>query len=101
MLVTRVWPARPTFDTPFRDFDQLRREMLRTFEALAGERAPAAAAGVFPPINVTQDGDRFYVRAEIPGINASDLEISALRNRLTISGKREIPKEHDRVSYHR
>ena len=100
MLVRRLWPARPTFDTSFRDFDQLRREMLRTFEALTGERAPAPA-GVFPPINVTQDGAHFYVRAEIPGIKASDLEISALRNRLTISGKREIPSEQDRVSYHR
>jgi HSP20 family protein len=102
MLVRRVWPTRPTFDTSFRDFDLLRREMLRTFEALAGDRAPApAAAGVFPPINVTQDADRFYVRAEIPGIKANDLEISVLRNRLTISGKREIAKEHERASYHR
>jgi HSP20 family protein len=102
MLVRRVWPARPTFDTSFRDFDQLRRELLRTFEAVAGERAPApAAAGVFPPINVTQDDDHFYVRAEIPGVAAGDLSISALRNRLSISGKREIPREHDRVSYHR
>lgn len=102
MLVRRVWPARPTFDTSFRDFDQLRRELLRTFEAVTGERAPApAAAGVFPPINVTQDDDHFYVRAEIPGVAAGDLSISALRNRLSISGKREIPREHDRVSYHR
>ena len=103
MLVRRVWPARPTFDSSFRDFDQLRREMLRTFEALAGERAPApaAAAGVFPPINVTQDDGHFYVRAEIPGVQVGDLEISALRNRLSISGKREIPREQDRASYHR
>jgi HSP20 family protein len=101
MLVRRVWPARPTFDT-FRDFDQLRRDMLRTFEALTGDHASApSASGVFPPINVTQDDDSFYVRAEIPGVNAGDLSISALRNRLSISGKREIPKEQDRASYHR
>ena len=25
----------------------------------------------------------------------------SLRNRVTIAGKREIPREHDRVSYHR
>jgi HSP20 family protein len=81
----------------------MRREMLRAFEAIAGNgRAPASSeTGVFPPINVTQDGDNFYVRAEIPGIAADDLAISALRNRLSISGKREIAAEHDRVSYHR
>jgi HSP20 family protein len=35
------------------------------------------------------------------GIKPSELSISALRNRVAISGKREIPREHDRVSYHR
>src|SRR5688572_16503979 len=101
MIVRRVWPARPTYDT-FRDFDQLRRELLRTFEALSGEGpSTPSASGVFPPINVTQDNDHFYVRAELPGIVAKDLTISALRNRLVISGKREIAKEHERASYHR
>ena len=103
MLVRRVWPARPTFDTSFGDFDRMRREMLRAFETLAGNgsRASASESGVFPPINVTQDDDHFYVRAEIPGIVAEDLAISALRNRLAISGKREIAAESERVSYHR
>ena len=27
MLVLRVWPSRPTFDSSFSDFDQMRREM--------------------------------------------------------------------------
>ncbi len=101
MIVRRVWPARPTFDASLRDFDQVRRDMLRALDAMSGERESSTASGVFPPINVTQDEDRFYVRAEIPGIAAKDLSISALRNRLSISGKREIAKEHERASYHR
>jgi HSP20 family protein len=101
MIVRRVWPARPTFDASLRDFDQFRRELMRTFDVFTGDREGPTTSGVFPPINVTQDRDHFYVRAEIPGINASELQISALRNRVSISGKREIPKENDRVSYHR
>ncbi len=100
MLVRRVWPSRPTFETPFSDFDQIRREMLRLLDA-AGGGAPEPAAGVFPPVNITQDEENFYVRAEIPGIKPTELSISALRNRVSISGKREIPREQDRVSYHR
>ena len=100
MLVRRVWPSRPTFETSFYDFDQIRREMLRLLDA-AGDGAPEPAAGVFPPINITQDDENFYLRAEIPGIKPSELSISALRNRVAISGKREIPREHERVSYHR
>lgn len=102
MLVRRVWPSRPAFENPFADFDQLRRDMLRLFGPLSGsETADDTSAGVFPPMNVSQDDDNFYVSAEIPGVNANDLSISALRNRLSISGKREIPREHERVSYHR
>jgi len=101
MLVRRVWPSRPTFENSFQDFDQLRREMLRLLETASGDGAPEPGAGVFPPMNITQDDANFYVRAEIPGIKPAELSISALRNRVSISGKREIPREQDRVSYHR
>jgi HSP20 family protein len=101
MLVRRVWPSRPTFDSPFADVDQVRREMLRLLDAVAGDTFGEVGAGVFPPVNITQDNDNFYVRAEVPGINPKELSISAMRNRLSLSGKREIPVEKDRVSYHR
>jgi len=102
MLLRRVWPSRPLFENPFSDFDLFRREMLRVLGAMTGsEASPEDTAGVFPPIHVTQDDNNFYVRAEVPGIKAADLSISALRNRVTIAGKREIPKESEKVSYHR
>ncbi len=97
MLVRRVWPSRPTFDSPFDDFDQVRREMLRLLDSSVGDQS----AGVFPPVNITQDDDNFYLRAEVPGIKPNELSISAVRNRVSLAGKREIQPEHDRVSYHR
>ena len=102
MLLRRVWPSRPAFDNPFADFDNLRREMLRVFDTIAGRDGTSELpAGVFPPLNVTQDDNNFYIRAEVPGVKAADLSISALRNRVSIVGRREIPKENDKVSYHR
>ena len=101
MLVRRVWPSRPTFESSFSEFDQMRREMLRLLDASTGDGAPDQGAGVFPPMNITQDDENFYLRAEIPGIKPAELSISALRNRVALSGKREIPREHERVSYHR
>jgi HSP20 family protein len=102
MLLRRVWPSRPAFENPFADFDSLRREMLRVFDEVAGRDGyHDFTAGVFPPMNVTQDDDNFYIRAEVPGVKAADLSISALRDRVSITGKRTIPKENDKVSYHR
>jgi HSP20 family protein len=76
--------------------------MLRVFDAVAGnDGVHELSAGVFPPMNVTQDDNNFYIRAEVPGVKAADLSVSALRNRVSITGKREIAKEYDKVSYHR
>jgi HSP20 family protein len=102
MLVRRSWPSRPAFENALADFDQLRREMQRIFDGQTAADAPGIAGpGLFPPVNVTQDGDQFYVRADVPGIDANELSISAVKNRLSIAGKREIATEHHRVSYHR
>ncbi len=96
MLVRRVWPSRPTFDSPFADFDSVRREMLRLLDSVAGDTFGEVGAGVFPPMNITQDNDNFYVRAEVPGVKPNELSISAIRNRLSLAGQREILGAIDR-----
>ena len=101
MLVRRVWPSRPTFYSPLAYIDSVRREMLRLLDSVPGDASGEVSAGVFPPMNITQDADNFYVRAEVPGVKANELSISAVRNRLSLAGRREIQREQDRVSYHR
>lgn len=98
MLLRRVWPSRPMFESPFSDFDQLRREMLRVFDSVMGNEG---STGVFPPMNISQDDDNYYLRAELPGIKTADLAVTAMRNRVSIAGKRQIPEENGKVSYHR
>jgi HSP20 family protein len=102
MLLRRVWPSRPAFENPFTDFDQLGREMLRMLESVAGgDRGYDGSAGVSPRLNVSEDDNNFYVRAEVPGIKPANLSVSALPNSLSISGRREIPPQEESVSYHR
>ncbi len=101
MLISRVWPSRPTFENSFSALNQLRQEMMRLLNTVTVDAGSSGATGVFPPMNITQDDENFYVRAEIPGIKANELTISALRNRVSLAGKREIKPEHERVSYHR
>jgi HSP20 family protein len=80
---------------------RLRRDMDRLFDLMWSEADTPAGTGVFPAINVTQDEDRYFVRSELPGINPDDLSISVERNKLVLSGKREIAPEAERSSYHR
>jgi HSP20 family protein len=75
--------------------------MLRLLDAVDGDTFGEAGAGVLPPMNITQDDNNFYLRAEVPGIKPKDISISAVRNRVSLAAKREIQRENERVSYHR
>ncbi|MDA8140936.1 MAG: Hsp20/alpha crystallin family protein [Desulfobacteraceae bacterium] len=59
------------------------------------------AAGVFPALNITEDRDNYFVRAELPGIQAKDLEVQVHGKSLTIAGERKIASEGENVKYHR
>ena len=99
MFIRRVWPASSFYRTGVPDPMRLRRDMDRLFNVLWPGEEPGP--GVFPAMNVTQDDDRYYVRAELPGIRTGDLKVSVERNKLSVAGKREIREEGDGVSYHR
>lgn len=86
---------------PFFDFERMRREMNKLAEGFKGGLPSFTTAGVFPLTNVTEDNNNFFVRAELPGMNTEDIEISATNNSLSISGQRIIPEEGDNVRYHR
>jgi len=78
--------------------------MRRDLGRLLGDFYPdqwEVPSGVFPLANVTEDKVNFYVRAELPGIKAKDLDISITGNSLSISGERKLPAEDEKVKYHR
>jgi HSP20 family protein len=85
----------------FTDLERMRRDMDRLFEQVSGRTFRPPTAGVFPLINLTEDKDDYYVRAELPGLKAEALNISASGRNLTLSGERKISFEGDNVKYHR
>ena len=86
---------------PFAEFESLHREMNRLMDSVGGAWRGLSGAGVFPALTVSEDGDNIYVRAELPGVNAKDLDISVHDNNLVIEGERRIAAEGEGVSYHR
>jgi HSP20 family protein len=102
MIVRRLggWPASDWRDA-FSEMARLQRQMDRLFEGLSTGQLRAPGAGVFPLMNVTEDKERYYVRAELPGTKAEDLDISIMGSSLSISGERKIPEEKEGTKYHR
>ena len=86
---------------PLAELESLHREMNRLMDSVGGAWRGLSGAGVFPALNVSEDGDNIYVRAELPGVNAKDLDISVHDNNLVIEGERRIAAEGEGVSYHR
>jgi len=102
MIIRRLrdWPARE-WRSPFEELERMRRQVDRLAEGLSGTLVREPAAGVFPSINLTEDTDKFYVRAELPGVKADDLDISVTGNSLSIEGERKIDPAEESAKYHR
>lgn len=99
---------RPTYyptwgwGSAFEELERMRRQLDEAFGG-GGSRRPyrLAGAGVFPLINLTEDKENYFVRAELPGLSAADINISVTGRNLSISGERKIPSEDQNVRYHR
>ena len=55
----------------------------------------------YPPVNIWSNSNEVIVSAEIPGINPEDLDISVIRNQLTIEGERKEDSPEGDIVYHR
>ena len=102
MLLKRStdWPTRG-FTNPFEELDRIRRQMDWLSSGLSGGLLGQPIAGVFPLMNMTEDKDNYYIRAELPGIKAKELDISVTGNSFSLSGERKIPAEAENARYHR
>ncbi len=68
------------------DFDRLRQEVNRLFNVFGPGREPFVSR-VYPALNLTDDGNNFYVRAELPGVDPESLDISVVEGQLLIRAK--------------
>ncbi len=79
------------------EMSKLNREMSR----LSNRTDRSRRAGVYPPVNVYDDGEAFVVRAEIPGIDPETVEVQATYNSLSLKGERKRPEQEKEASFHR
>jgi HSP20 family protein len=54
-----------------------------------------------PLVDIFEDKDAIFVKAELPGVRADDIHINSENNVLTLSGTRKLEQEENRDGYHR
>lgn len=69
------FPSR--FDRAFEDF----------FKTPTGSDRRIA----YPPLNLSNDEDNIYVRAELPGVDIDDIELTLTNKTLVLKGERSAP----------
>ena len=83
----------------FRELDSLRREIDDAFRGFGIGRqfgVPVLSpmnARRFPLVNISEDDGHLYVEALLPGVDPKDVDLTILRNTLTIAGRRTAPAE--------
>ena len=86
-----------TFDRMFREFGMPRRAWFSRNPFRSIEREGGLWA---PRVEAFQKGDRFIVRADLPGLKKDDVQIDVNDDTITIHGERRAEHEEQREGYY-
>lgn len=81
-------------------------EVDRLFDRFLGDPfggsrfAPLWREGVWPSIDISDTEDALVVTAEVPGVDAEDLDISVSGDMLTLSGQKKEQREERREGFY-
>jgi HSP20 family protein len=96
MAVIR-WRPRDVWN-PLTD---LQEEMNRLFDLSSGGFRGEGVAAWAPSLDVYEDKDTLVVKADLPGIEEKDIDISIQGDVLTLRGERKQEEEVKEKGYHR
>ena len=91
---------------PVRELTTLQNEMNRLFSTFFdnpagnGTNGPALRRWV-PAMDFVETDDHFVLKADLPGLDANDVNIEVEDNVLTVSGERKVEHETQREGYYR
>jgi HSP20 family protein len=94
---------------PFRDLVSLQERMNRLFDesfrsrgASAGQEDDWALGGSWaPPVDIFEETGNIVLKAELPGIDAKNVDVRVENNVLTLRGERKFDQEVKKENYHR
>lgn len=97
-------PARRPTDLWHRfqeDFNQLTQAVGEHWPSVFEEEGEMATREWSPSVDVIEEDNQFLVKADIPGVDPKDIEVSLDSGRLIIRGERKWEKEEKKEGYMR
>jgi HSP20 family protein len=90
---------------PLRELASIQNEMNRLFGTVFDAPATGGNGGTLrrwmPAMDLVETEDHFVLRADLPGLGESDVNIEVEDNVLTVSGERKAEHETANEGYHR
>ena len=88
---------------PWRLMGRLHREIDQLFgDSYATKTADGGPVAAWTPsVDVHEEPERFTVHADLPGVDAKDIQVTADKGVLTIRGARRIEKRENQKGYER
>ena len=88
---------------PWTGIGTLKDEMDRVFDRFFESRGDdfASVGDWMPKVDVSETKDSVVVKAEIPGMEAKDIQVSLQENVLSITGEKKQEKDEKDERYHR
>jgi HSP20 family protein len=91
---------------PIRDYESMRGLPLTGdwMERMFNEMLPSLwkeEEGFYPELDIAETDEHIVVKADLPGIEVKDLDISLVNDVLTIRGERKETLEEKKEHYHR
>jgi HSP20 family protein len=86
---------------PWALVDRLQRSFDRAFDgAFAASPSPESHnVSWIPSVDVQEEPEHFVVRADLPGVDRTDIEITAEKGVLTLRGERKVEKREQAKGY--
>lgn len=83
------------------DFNQLTRAMGEHWPSLFDEESELVGRHWSPAVDMIEENGQFLVKADIPGVNPKDIEVTLDNGSLVIRGERKWEKEEEKEGYMR
>ena len=86
---------------PFREFNALPARLAFWGKWGKDWEEPLSTTTYVPSVDIFETDNEVVVKAEMPGMNANDIDVRLENNVLTLKGERHFEKEAKEENYHR